>query len=576
MLTADYLDFAPEAVVALYREYEQRVLNDIARRLAGLDYARPTAAWQMQRLTESGLMYEQALAELSKITGRSEATLRQLFQDAGVRAMAFDDAIYKAAGLVPLPLNLSPAMMNVLAIGLQKTQGSMRNLTLTSAIDAQNVFTNAADMAYMQVSSGAFDYNSAIRQAVKSAADEGIGVINFASGRRDQLDVAMRRTVLTGVNQTAGQLQLARADELGVDLVQTSAHIGARNKGVGPANHEGWQGRIFSISGKHPKYPNFQEETGYGTGAGLCGWNCRHSFYSYFEGISENAYSEAEVNEYASKRVTYQGEEMSVYEATQKQRGIEREIRKAKREADALDAAGLDNSGELQRVRDYQAKMREFTRETGLSRQRAREQVVPGRKTVGFSFLSGDTSLNSTQQAIALGKSKQGWDFHEKDFRENYLKPFKLKDDVTQTIGYWGGPEPSFNASVSGKREDFLSMAKKWGKDYNQQAMAVLLPNKNGEGGKLTWLLDHQLTTTEWDNFFGAVDRANQELAKSGEYFGVTTKSGNVIEFWFDNQHTRMYSLDILNRALQIAGIKGDLNVSDGYEFLMLFKGSDY
>jgi len=373
MLTADYLDFAPEAVVALYREYEQRVLNDIARRLAGLDYARPTAAWQMQRLTESGLVYEQALAELSKLTGRSEATLRQLFQDAGVRAMAFDDAIYKAAGLVPLPLNLSPAMMNVLAIGLQKTQGSMRNLTLTSAIDAQNVFTNAADMAYMQVSSGAFDYNSAIRQAVKSAADEGIGVINFASGRRDQLDVAMRRTVLTGVNQTAGQLQLARADELGVDLVQTSAHIGARNKGVGPANHEGWQGRIFSISGKHPKYPNFQEETGYGTGEGLYGWNCRHSHFPFFEGISQNAYSEAEVNEYASKRVTYQGEEMSVYEATQKQRGIEREIRKAKREADALEAAGLDNSGELQRVRIYQAKMREFTRETGLSRQRARE-----------------------------------------------------------------------------------------------------------------------------------------------------------------------------------------------------------
>ena len=191
-----------------------------------------------------------------------------------MRALAFDDAIYQAAGLNPLPLNLSPAMTQVLVAGLQRTQGTMRNLTLTSAIDAQNLFTDAADLAYMQVSSGAFDYNTAIRQAVESVAEQGLGVIHYASGRREHLDVAMRRAVLTGVNQTAGQLQWARADEMGCDLVETSAHIGARNTGTGPANHEGWQGRVFSRSGKHPKYPDFVAETGYGTGPGLCGWNC--------------------------------------------------------------------------------------------------------------------------------------------------------------------------------------------------------------------------------------------------------------------------------------------------------------
>ena len=128
MLSADYLDIAPDAIVALYQEYEQTVINDIARRLASLDYASPTAAWQMQRLTESGLVYETALDQLSTITGRSEKELNKLFRDAGVRAMAFDDAIYKLAGLDPLPLNLSPAMTEVLVAGLQKTQGTMRNL----------------------------------------------------------------------------------------------------------------------------------------------------------------------------------------------------------------------------------------------------------------------------------------------------------------------------------------------------------------------------------------------------------------------------------------------------------------
>ncbi|MCC6148345.1 MAG: hypothetical protein IT308_12365 [Anaerolineaceae bacterium] len=160
--------------------------------------------------------------------------MRKLFEAAGVRSIQFDDMIYKRAGLKPLPLNLSPAMAQVLAAGLRKTQGVVRNLTMTTAIAAQNAFIDAADLAYLQVSSGAFDYISAIRNAVKDVASKGLPVINYASGRKDQLDVAVRRTVLTGVSQTAGNLQLARAQEMGQDLVEVSAHIGARNIGEGP------------------------------------------------------------------------------------------------------------------------------------------------------------------------------------------------------------------------------------------------------------------------------------------------------------------------------------------------------
>ena len=257
----------------------------------------------------------------------------------------------------------------------------------------------------MQVSSGAFDYDSAIRQAVKSVADQGIGVIHFGSGRRDRLDVAMRRAVLTGVNQTAGELQIARADEMGCDLVQTSAHIGARNTGTGPANHEGWQGRVFSRSGRHPKYPDFEAETGYGTGPGLCGWNCRHSFFPFFEGISRNVYTKAQINEYASKKVNYNGEDISVYEATQKQRAIEREIRDAKRQASALKAAGLDNAEELARVRTLQEKMRDFTRQTGLSRQYQREQALftPKIENISKTGMKIDFTSTDPQHIADLG-----------------------------------------------------------------------------------------------------------------------------------------------------------------------------
>ncbi|MEL7658052.1 MAG: phage minor capsid protein, partial [Bacillota bacterium] len=324
-------------------------------------------------------------------TVKSESELKRIFKNAGVKAIQFDDQIYRKAGLKPLPLNQSPAMVDVMKIGLEKTNGILRNLTNTTALTGQSAFIDAADLAYMQIATGAFDYNSAIRNAVKDIASKGLSVIDFASGRHDQLDVAVRRTVLTGVNQTAGKLTETRADDMDCDLVQTSAHIGARNKGDVPENHEMWQGKVFSRSGKHPKYPNFYEVTGYGTVTGLYGVNCRHSHFPFFEGISEPAYQDLEV--YKGEPVTYNGKEMSFYEATQKQREIERGIRRWKREAGALEAAGLDNTAELAKVKEWQAKMRDFVKQTGLQRQRERERIVSIN-----SKITDDPDLNLAKQ----------------------------------------------------------------------------------------------------------------------------------------------------------------------------------
>lgn len=367
MLTPDYLDVLPDGIVALYDEFAQTVINDIARRLAKMPMT-PTAAWQMQRLTESGQIYEHVLSEVAKLTGRSEAELRRLFRQAGVRSMRFDDAIYRAAGLEPLPLNLSPAMAQVLAAGLRKTSGAIHNLTMTTAGTAQQAFIHASDVAYMQVTSGTFSYDSAIRQAIKSIGSSGLEVI-YPSGHVDKLDVAMRRTVLTGVAQTANQMQWIRADEMGQDLVQVSEHNGAR------PSHAEWQGKIYSRSGRSDKYPDFVSSTGYGTVTGLGGVNCRHSYYPFFDGISQDAYDDATRAEADNATVTYNGNQMSLYDATQVQRSIERKIRQWKREAEALTAANLPADFEIAKAREWQARMRDFINQTKLSRQRVREQI---------------------------------------------------------------------------------------------------------------------------------------------------------------------------------------------------------
>lgn len=368
MLTASQFDELAKPITDLYEEMIQTVIADIARRLAGMDYATQTAAWQVQRINESGAVYKNILKELAKLTGKKEAVLRKMFREAGVKSMKFDDSIYKAAGLNPLPLNMSPAMLDVLKAGLNKTNAVVNNLTMTMASAWQQQFVHAADIAYMQVTSGAMGYDQAIKSAIKTYTNTGlVPEIEYPSGHKDKLDVAMRRAVLTGVAQTTGVLQTTRADEMGVNLVQTSAHIGAR------PTHQPWQGHIFSRSGKSDKYPDFVEATGYGTMLGLCGINCRHSFYPFFEGISENAYKQATLDEYADKKVVYNGKEYSVYEAEQRQRVMERSIRAWKRKAIVKSAAKLDNTFEMNKVRGIQSNLRDFIKQTKLDRQYGRE-----------------------------------------------------------------------------------------------------------------------------------------------------------------------------------------------------------
>lgn len=369
MLDPEYLDHIPDNVVNLYADLEMRIIEDMARRISKTGSLTDTARWQLWKLEQIGAEKEFIEQHLRDITGKTQNEIISLLRDAGEEALAYDDAIYRAAGLSPVALADNPALQQVIMAGLKKTNRLFENLTGTIANTATKQFENVLDGAYMDMMSGAFSYQEAIKGAVKTLSRSGIDAITYPSGHVDKMDVAVRRAVLTGVNQTAAQVQLARADEMGCDLVETTAHGGAR------PSHAEWQGKVFSRSGRSRKYPDFYRSTGYGTGPGLCGWNCRHSFYPFFEGLSEAAYSKHDLSRMNYATVRYNGKDIPLYEAQQHQRYQERQIRRWKREQAGLDAAGLDSSAARQKVREWQAQQRDFIRQTGLPRDYFRERA---------------------------------------------------------------------------------------------------------------------------------------------------------------------------------------------------------
>lgn len=367
MLTPEYLQSVPDAMVELYAQAEADILADMARRINGFDMFIPSAQYQMQMLEEMGVLRSDIVRELSRLTGKSKKELITIMREAGMETLAADEAIYRAAGLSSSPAAASSAVQEVLAAGLKKTGGLFTNLTKTTANTATKQFERALDRAYMQISSGAIDPATATKNAIKSLAKDGVGAITYPSGHVDNLEVAVRRAVITGVNQTCGKMQEARADELGCDLMELTAHAGAR------PSHAEWQGQIVSRSGR-PGYLSL-DDIGYGTGAGFKGWNCSHDWRPYFEGMPRT-YSKELLDSYEAKDYEYNGQKMTEYEALQQQRNIERNLRRWKRENVAMKAAGLDTTESAAKIAKWQGVQKDFINQTGLKRQTERESIA--------------------------------------------------------------------------------------------------------------------------------------------------------------------------------------------------------
>ncbi len=372
MLNASYLNDVPSAMVKLYSEVEESILQDMARRLMAYDYYIPAAQYQAQKLQELGLCQRDIVRRLSQITGKSQQELRDMMFEAGEKVVKDDIDYYKLADVYEPTLVDKEALYKRLNSGLKQTSGAFTNITRTTANTATGQFEAALDKAWLQVSTGTFDHNTAVRNAVKELAGKGIQAIQYPSGRTDSIEVAVRRAVVTGLNQTAMHVSMELADELGVDLVEVSAHSGARPE------HAAWQGKCYSRNGRKVidgvVYEDLHKATGYGTGAGLGGWNCRHSISPYVHGAAR-AYSDEQLREYDAKKIRYNGKMYTEYEASQIQRSLERDIRRWKRENTALSAIGEDATQSAVKLREKQAELRSFISQTGLKRQSAREQI---------------------------------------------------------------------------------------------------------------------------------------------------------------------------------------------------------
>ena len=373
MLPPSYLDQMPDAFVQLWQRVEEQILQDVARRIGKMDKVTATANWQLWRYQQTEAVRSDVVKLLAKYTGKSETAIRKLLLQAATEAMEREDAIYYHYDMEPPPFEESAALNNLLDAGARQTCGTWQNLTATTANTVTGAFERTLDAAWLKVSTGAFDYKTAVKQAVDSLADD-MPMVTYPSGHKDSIEVAARRAVLTGVNQTCGKLQEARMDEMGCEFVETSAHGGAR------PSHAEWQGRQFHRGGavtyKGKYYPDFYEATHYGSGDGIYGWNCSHTHFAIFPELgAPPQWTREELEALNARNIEYNGKKYTAYEISQMQRARERNVRRWKKRYLAEDAAGLDTTDAAVRLKAARQSLAEFAQATGGRVDSARTSV---------------------------------------------------------------------------------------------------------------------------------------------------------------------------------------------------------
>jgi hypothetical protein len=445
MLPPSYLDQMPDAFVQLWQQVEEQILQDVARRIGKMDKVTATANWQLWRYQQTEALRNDVVKLLAKYTGKSEAAIRRLLLQAATEAMEREDAIYYHYDMEPTPFEESAALNNLLDAGARQTCGTWQNLTATTANTVTGAFERTLDAAWLKVSTGAFDYKTAVKQAVDSLADE-MPMVTYPSGHKDSIEVAARRAVLTGVNQTTGKLQVARMDEMGCEFVETTAHGGAR------PSHAEWQGRRFHRGGavdyKGRHYPDFEAATGYGTGAGLCGWNCRHTFFAVFPELGDPPqWTQEQLRELNARNIEWNGKKYTAYEISQMQRARERNVRRWKKRYLAEDAAGLDTTDSAVRLKAARQSLSDFTKATGGRVDSARVSVPKfGRSEAGRASAKSQAHHTDWLKSINAQSTSLNTVAKYYDARYNNTEEYRLLMQYANSVkSGWLSPLAGFD-----------------------------------------------------------------------------------------------------------------------------------
>lgn len=369
-------------LLEIYNEIEIDLLLAVAERFKTYEDIGGTLQWQVKKLDELGILNKQAIEIITKYSKKTNAEIEDMLNKAGYDTQSMEYARQAfSKNLIkvnPSIIYKSESINNIVLSAIEEGKDIMHIINTKAIESTKKSYMKVLDKAYLEVSSGIYDYNTSIKKAIMNMANEGI---DGATYQRDgkiihySIEGTVRRDILTHVHQTSSKCSLETIKELGINTVYVPPHLGARvTKKLDWTNHSWWQGKIYLLEGQDKKYGNFYEVCGYGKVDGHSGVNCRHPVNMYIEGVTK---IENEVDMEENKKIA---------ELTTEQRRLERNIREQKKRVEVaktlMDRKLVEK--ETKKLTEKNRKLREFLKEHeelsyDASRVKVQEKIKKGK-----------------------------------------------------------------------------------------------------------------------------------------------------------------------------------------------------
>lgn len=412
MFTPTEIEALPSAMEQLYRSLQLNIMSDLTERLkANGEEITSAADWQINRLYELGVSKDEINSLIQSTLNVSDDEIDRIYDEVVKSGYARDEKLYAGKGKEYIPYAENKQLQQLVKAVKNQTKSEYRNITGSLGFAVRNAdntlsFTPLADFyqrtldnGLMQIASGAVDYNTVLKKAVKAITDSGLRTVDYASGWSNRIDVAARRALMTGFNQVVAKVNEDNAEQLGTEYFEVSYHRGAR------PTHQVWQGRVYSKK-------ELETVCGLGTVTGLCGANCYHSYSPFIKGIDTPIYSEEELdrmNEEENTPKEYNGRQYTAYEAQQRQRQLEIAMRADRQKIELLTQGGADYdtiTGAKVRYFQRQDEYVKFSKAMGLPEQWERV-TVNGKNALGSKLPKKAESVNkiTAENVAKSGKS---------------------------------------------------------------------------------------------------------------------------------------------------------------------------
>lgn len=360
----DYKNKLASKIASRYQDLEERIMQDIVRRIMKAGEITSTADWQINRLRILGYSSEDIEKEIKKALNASYPEMFELYDKVINWEYVRNKDIYEQINAEYIPFEENGQLKQITEAIIGQSFDDLENVTnsLGFYLDYGNgqkvltplsqVYTKYLDAACYDIVTGAFDYNSVLRRVVTQLTNSGLRQIDYSSGRANRVDVAARRAIMTAVSQITGKISEYNAQKLGTEYFEVEWHAGAR------PTHAVWQGRVWS---KEQLY----SVCGLGTVTGLLGVNCYHTYHLFFPGLSERNWTDdwlEEQNRKENEPREFLGKEYTLYEAKQRQRQMETAMRAQREKVKLLQAGGADQDEVILHKAKYQGQLNEYSR----------------------------------------------------------------------------------------------------------------------------------------------------------------------------------------------------------------------